>query len=135
MATRYFLFGILMLTGYLVPPLALADLQSAARSGDLRQVKQLLADGANVNAKDKERATALHGAAGAGHTAVAELLLAHGANVNAKDRGRATPLHWAARQDQSPMVELLLLDGAEANVTDKRGARLCTGQLGMAILT
>jgi ankyrin repeat protein len=49
-------------------------LHDAAQKGDLTQVKQLITEGANVNAKDKNGITPLHSAAVGDHMAVAELL-------------------------------------------------------------
>ena len=63
--------------------LALID---ACELGNIEDVKECLADGANVNARDDQfGGTPLHGAAGYGQTKVAELLLANGAEVDSKD--------------------------------------------------
>ena len=56
----------------------------------------LLANKAEVNAKDNRRWTPLHWAAAQGHKDVAELLLANKAEVNAKDKDGEMPLHYAA---------------------------------------
>ena len=63
----------------------------AARAGDIEAVKQHIAAGTDVNAKDEisgqavHGATPLHYAAFNGHKEIAELLIAKGADVNAKD--------------------------------------------------
>ena len=58
----------------------------AAKDGDIEAVKQHLAAGANVNAKEGiSEKTPLHEAASSGHKEIVELLIAKGANVNAKD--------------------------------------------------
>ena len=54
----------------------------------------LLANKAEVNAKDNGSLTPLHCAALEGHKDVVELLLANKAEVNAKDNNGATPLHY-----------------------------------------
>ena len=56
-----------------------------AAKGDIEAVKQHLAAGADVNAKDKIRGTPLHYAAAYGHKKIVELLIAAGADVNLQD--------------------------------------------------
>ena len=82
------------------PPTAEApdiSIHDAAGFGNIEAVKQHLAAGADVNAKNEAKGgwTPLHFAAGNGHKEVAELLIASGADVNAKARKRRTPLDWA----------------------------------------
>ena len=62
------------------------DIQEAARSGDLKKVKEILAaDPKAISAKDKDGDTALHQAAFHGQFAVAAFLISAGADVNAKN--------------------------------------------------
>jgi ankyrin repeat protein len=62
------------------------DIQEAARSGDLRKVKEILAaDPKAISVQDKDGDTALHQAALHGQYAVAAFLISAGANVNAKN--------------------------------------------------
>ena len=69
----------------------------AARTGNIEAVKQHLAAGTDVNAKeDRYGKTPLRFAAQKGHNEVAELLIANSADVNAKERRGGTPLHSAA---------------------------------------
>lgn len=56
-------------------------------------VQTLLKRKANINARDKEGATALHKAAFVGDTKVLATLMKKGADLNAKDNAGATPLH------------------------------------------
>lgn len=72
-------------------------LGEAARTGDVIEIRNLLNNGAIVNARTRDGVTALHSAAMFGHKAVAELLLANGANVNAKNSYGETPLERAVR--------------------------------------
>ena len=62
------------------------SIHKAALVGHIDALKQQLADGTDVNAKDKHARTPLHFQAYRGHREVAELLIASGADVNARDR-------------------------------------------------
>ena len=68
---------------------------NAIYKGSIEEVKQHLAAGAEVNAKDKDGGTPLSYAAFEGHKEIAELLIDNGADVNARDAGGGTPLDWA----------------------------------------
>jgi ankyrin repeat protein len=81
-------------------------------------VELLLADKANLEAKDHLGMTPLHWAVAQGQLDMAELLLAHGADVNPKDNAGLTPLHTAAGTGLNEMVKLLLGHGAKINAKD-----------------
>jgi ankyrin repeat protein len=72
-------------------------------------VEALLAQGAKVNARDRNGSTSLMLASKAGHREVVEVLLVLGAKVNAKDWLGRTALMVAARQ----VRELLIQKGAK----------------------
>jgi len=57
----------------------------AARRGDAKAVRELLARGVPVDTRVRGEATALVYACFAGHVEVVRVLLEHGANVNVKD--------------------------------------------------
>jgi ankyrin repeat protein len=67
------------------------DIHQAAREGYIEDVKQHLAAGTDVNAKNQRGLTPLHAAAVNGHKEIAELLIAKGADVNAKMDNGSTP--------------------------------------------
>ena len=73
-----------------ITPLAWAALAGHAEIAEL-----LLRGGADVNAKNRDAGTALHGAAFFGRIEVAALLLDNGANTNAKHESGDTPLDSA----------------------------------------
>ena len=96
-------------------------LLKAIQEGNIKAVKQHLATGADVNAKNRDGVTPLHVAAAKGHKEVAELLIAEGANVNAKDMAGWTPLFGAAVLGKNKIVELLIANGANVNAKNDDG--------------
>ncbi|NTV79913.1 MAG: ankyrin repeat domain-containing protein [Candidatus Aminicenantes bacterium] len=89
-------------------------LRYAAREGRVDEVRRLLDEGADIEAKgDNDADNALMEAARAGHTAVIQLLLDRGANVNSKRSSGLTALLVAADSGQLPAVRLLLSRGAD----------------------
>lgn len=97
------------------------SLHDASASGDIEQVKALIAAGAHVDAKDDRERSALHRAAHTGHVEVAKLLIEHGANVNAEDNLKRTPLEHAAVASRTHVVKLLLEKGANPNARNESG--------------
>ncbi|MFQ5809175.1 MAG: ankyrin repeat domain-containing protein [Armatimonadota bacterium] len=98
-----------------------ADILDATEAGDAARVRELVAGGADVNAKDTGGETGVHRAAGRGDTEVARLLIEHGAEVNAKDPDGQTPLHRAAVGGKAEVAKLLIERGAEVNAKDAKG--------------
>ena len=83
----------------------------AAGTGNIKDVKQHLAAGTDVNAKRNNGATPLHEAAAFGHKEIAELLIAAGADVDAKDEnGYRSEEHTSELQSQAYLVCRLLLE-------------------------
>ena len=77
--------------------------------GQKEIVELLIAEGADVNAKDKLGDTPLQVAAYQDHKEIAELFIANGADVNAKSDNGKTPLDWA--------------DGETADLLRKHGGK------------
>ena len=95
------------------------SIQVAASGGDIEAVKQHLAAGADVNAKDDWGMTPLHCTAEMGRKEIAELLIAKGADVDVQsDMG--TPLHLATYWNGKEIVELLIANGADVNAKNER---------------
>ena len=96
-------------------PLSEVDsaLLDAASEGNVKAVKQHLADGVDVNVKDKVGWTPLHEAVGQGHKEIAELLIAKGADVNAKDEDGDTPLDLAIGRKHPETADLLRKHGGK----------------------
>lgn len=96
----------------------LSDINSAliqaARVGDTAKVKQLLKQGADVNAKGEYDETALHRAASMGHTDTVKVLIDAGAGVNARDESSWTALMWTSAYID--IAKALIDAGAEVKV-------------------
>ena len=97
-------------------------LHQAAWSNDLDKVKQLIADGADVNAKGLFGKTPLHCAAWGNAREAAVLLLERGADVHAKGLFGKTPLHGAAQNNSREVAVLLLANGADVNAQVNNGS-------------
>lgn len=98
-----------------------------------RELIQMLLDaGANIEARDREYATPLHGAARSNNLEGVQTLLAAGADVNARSRieffGEVkrkelewTPLFYAVESQNLPIVEALVAAGANVNAQSEDG--------------
>mmetsp|Transcript_31254 Transcript_31254/g.87645 ORF Transcript_31254/g.87645 Transcript_31254/m.87645 type:complete len:704 (+) Transcript_31254:67-2178(+) len=92
----------------------------AASAGDAPLMRRMLDNGADPNAMDYDKRTALHLASSEGHLYCVELLLDSGADLNASDRWANTPLSEAVENNQDTVAELLRKKGA--NLLDKEAA-------------
>ena len=81
-------------------------LHVAAAYGRKEVAELLLANKADVNAKDKAGWSPLHWASCEGHKDVVELLLTKGANVNATNELGVTPLSYTASMDHKDVAGL-----------------------------
>lgn len=94
----------------------------AAMRRDSAAVRQLLKQGADVNAAQGDGMTALHWAAMHGDAELARMLLYAGARKDAATRnGAYTPLHLAAKAGRASVVKALLEAGANANAVTMSG--------------
>lgn len=96
---------------------------------------QLLADGADIHACDKNGVTALHHAVRFRSVIAVQTLIEHGANVNqACRRSGSTPLHRAVITTGAPetaerqaeataIIRMLLAAGADPSLTNKHGRK------------
>jgi beta-lactamase regulating signal transducer with metallopeptidase domain len=87
-------------------------LVEAVDGGDIRDVRELLDDGANVDAAVAGDGSPLIVAAREGHLEIVRLLLERGADVNLAVAGDGTPLIMAAREGHLEIAQLLLDRGA-----------------------
>ena len=89
------------------------SIHKAAEAGNIEAVKQHLAAGTDVNAKDGNGTTPLHLAADAGRKEIVELLIANGADVNAKNFQSKSPLDLAVKCKQTELADLLRKHGGK----------------------
>ncbi|XP_051522726.1 protein phosphatase 1 regulatory subunit 16A [Myxocyprinus asiaticus] len=81
----------------------------------LCDLRELLANGADLNVKDQQGATLLHIAAANGYVSVGELLLENKVSPDDRDADGWTALHAAACWGHMQMVEMLVAHGASLN--------------------
>ena len=95
----------------------------AAMHDDADAVRELLRQGADVNAPRGDGMTGLHWAALNGNAEIAGLLVGAGADLEAATRlGAHTPLHVAAKEGHGELVEILAGAGAEVGAVTETGA-------------
>ena len=93
------------------------SIHDAAAGGHIKAIKQHLAAGTNVNAKDVNEWTPLHHAALHGQKETIEILIAEDAEVNVWARIN-TPLHYAVQYGEKEIAELFISKGAHVNPKD-----------------
>lgn len=113
------LVSILLLLVVRRPQQPATPLSLAAVQGDAAQMRKLIAQGADVNARDKDGLTSLMWAARKGDVEAARLLIEARADVNVRDCGSAgwTPLMHAIHKNQNDLARLLIERGADVNAT------------------
>ncbi|WP_353186572.1 ankyrin repeat domain-containing protein [Bosea sp. (in: a-proteobacteria)] len=87
---------------------AASDLAAAAAAGRTAEVKALIAQGADLEARDGQGRTALLLAVAGNHVAVAEALLAAGASPDAQAANRDTPWLLAGAAGRAEIVAAML---------------------------
>ncbi len=96
------------------------SLVAAARTGNLSRVKQLVNDGADINAVT-EGFLPLVEAINNKHTQTAEYIITKGALVNLQDKDGDTALIVAALRGNMEILLLLKKQGADFNIQNKTG--------------
>jgi ankyrin repeat protein len=92
-----------------------SDVADAARRGDKTAVRALLAQRADVNARQPDGDTALHWAVWREDVELAAMLLGAGANPIAVNSTGATPLSLAGGNGNAAIIDLLLKAGVNPN--------------------
>jgi ankyrin repeat protein len=94
---------------------------TAAKSGDVRAMRALIARRVNVNEPASDGSTPLLWAVYNSDLDMARALLAAGASVNAANRYGVTPLLQASRTGDAPLIAALLKAGANAKLAHPDG--------------
>ena len=92
------------------------SLNSAAGAGDLAQVNELIAAGADVDEQDIEGNTPLMEAIGIQHIAIIRALLSAGADPNIPNIFGDTPLLAASYERDLYLMAILINNGADVNL-------------------
>jgi len=96
-------------------------LHSAAARNDAALVARLLAEGAEVDARNAGGATALLVATHANAVNAAKVLIDAGADVNAKDHIQDSPYLYAGARGHQAILEMTLAHGADLKSTNRFG--------------
>lgn len=94
------------------------QLHFAAQLGMAADVRKLIEQGAEIDARDHLGRTALHGTRSPD---VLRLLVAAGADINATDTDGRTLLHLIANLDRAPLIIAALAAGADLDLPDAQG--------------
>lgn len=106
------IFLVILLLAFHASSLSQTELHTAASQSDLRQVRQLIATGADLDARDEFGQTPLMYAIDAGaNLSVVRALVRAGADVNATTDANWTALHYAVREDSISHMRLLFAAG------------------------
>jgi hypothetical protein len=111
------------------PPKRTSRLFKAVESGDIDKIKKLLANGEDVNSRNKYDWTPLIYAIRCRQTEAALFLIEQGADVKLQarwgPRGEPpeleTAIRWAAMQGDLPVLRQLIAAGADVDTTDGEG--------------
>jgi hypothetical protein len=96
-------------------------LVSCARAGNLDGLKEMLAEGADINAQGENGNTALFNAAFQGHLDCVQFLLENKALIDGRNARGSTALMGAAEQGRYAVVEALLACGADKSLKNSPG--------------
>jgi uncharacterized protein len=114
---------LLASVAFIVTATALADSRVAdlIESGRVSAASELIADGADVNAAQRDGTTPLHWAAYRVDVELVRQLLERGAQADVVNRFGATPLGEAVKAANTAIVELLLEAGADPDSANQDG--------------
>lgn len=117
----YFIVLVMLISGGCTEVTNDEQLINVSGFGWSNTVKEFLAKGADVNARNKDGVTPLMNAAENGDPVTVQLLLDHGALVNMQDDIGQTAIFIAAAQGNGRVVEVLLAAGADIDMCNSDG--------------
>ena len=120
-ASPIIMMGILIYAMMFAAPPKQDTLSIAASRGRYKDVKRMLAEGADPNEMVNNARTPIMSASAQGYGDVVKALIEGGADVNAKDGDGDTPLHDAAVQGRTELARLLLEARADVNAVNNTG--------------
>src|SRR5690625_1267127 len=97
------------------------DIFNLAETGTAEQVREAIAAGAHIEARDDYGRTPLMRASALGSADVVQALLAAGANIEARTDNGGTPLMLASGYDSADVVQALLDAGADIEARNDNG--------------
>ncbi|MCA7010493.1 ankyrin repeat domain-containing protein [Wolbachia endosymbiont of Tribolium confusum] len=107
--------------GYLKKAQLGEQLLTVVQVGNLKEVKDLVSQGAILNAQDRYGWTPLYFAVSSNRLDIVRYLIENGANINAKDKEGKTPLHWASSNGKLDIAKYLIGKGANIDAKDDGG--------------
>ena len=116
-------WAVLLVASMIMGSASAADLRliNAVKQQDVKTVRALLTQRADVNASEPDGFTALHWAAQRDNLEIANLLITAGAKPDAVSRYKITPLALACTNGSAALIERLLKAGVDANSTSEEG--------------
>ena len=112
---------------------AYTGLHAAAQKGDVAKIERLAASKADLDARDSNGRTPLHGATFARQRDAIRALVKAGANINLLDKDRYDGVTIASVADDEETLRVLLASGASAKLVTSRydgTALIATAHLG-----
>jgi hypothetical protein len=113
--------SLLMRTVPLVAAERTTSLHAAAGKNDVATIKNLLAEGAETDARDGRGATALLIATHGNRVEAAKALIEAGADVNARDRINDSPYLYAGARGHLEILTMTLRHAADLKSTNRYG--------------
>lgn len=98
-----------------------SELIAAADRGDTDALRRLLADGAEINARDERGRTAVLAATYGHHTAAVQTLIQAGADINIRDERLDNPFLYAGAEGLIDILRLTIDAGADPALTNRFG--------------
>lgn len=99
---------------------------AAAKSNNIKELKQAVASGVNIESKDRQGRTALLVATRENAIKSAQFLIDTGADVNAKDNLQDSPYLYAGAEGRLEILKMTLISGADLKSINRYGGTALT---------